>query len=118
MSCLQELFAPRGIVERNDVAVRKREALPLNPGVLAGEVPETVALRMNGLTLHADLLHGQKTGIFLDQRENYLAAARYAPRPGAGLLHLHRRIRTAPGGAMRNRGGGGQLRGGSCAWRG
>jgi len=64
-------------VERNDVAIRKREALPLQAGTLAGEVPERIAIRMNGLTLHTDLLHGQKTGIFLDQRENYLAAARY-----------------------------------------
>ncbi len=78
VSCLEELFAPRGIVERNDVAVRKREALPLQSSVLAGVVPEMVAVRMNGLKLHADLLHGQKTGIFLDQRENYIAAAKYA----------------------------------------
>lgn len=78
VSGLEELFAPTGIAERNDVAVRKREELPLQSGVLAGDVPETIALRMNGLTLHADLLHGQKTGIFLDQRENYPAAARYA----------------------------------------
>jgi len=78
VSCLEELFAPRGIVERNDVAVRKREALPLESGVLAGDVPDMVAVTMNGLKLHADLLHGQKTGIFLDQRENYVAAARYA----------------------------------------
>jgi 23S rRNA (cytosine1962-C5)-methyltransferase len=77
VSCLEEIFAPKGIAERNDVAVRKREALPLQTGILAGEVPDTVAVRMNGLQLHADLLHGQKTGIFLDQRENYLAAARY-----------------------------------------
>ncbi len=77
VSCLEELFAPKGIAERNDAAVRKREALPLQSGVLAGEVPETVAVRMNGLKLHCDLLHGQKTGIFLDQRENYIAAARY-----------------------------------------
>ena len=78
VSCLEELFAPEGIAERNDVAVRKREALPLQSGVLAGQIPETIVLRINGLTLHADLLHGQKTGIFLDQRENYIAAARYA----------------------------------------
>jgi 23S rRNA (cytosine1962-C5)-methyltransferase len=78
VSCLEELFAPRGMVERNDVAVRKREALPLQSSVLAGEIPELVAVEMNGLKMHADLLHGQKTGIFLDQRENYLAAARYA----------------------------------------
>ncbi len=37
-----------------------------------------MAIRMNGLTFQADLLHGQKTGAYLDQRENYLAAARYA----------------------------------------
>jgi 23S rRNA (cytosine1962-C5)-methyltransferase len=77
VSCLEELFAPKGIAERNDAAVRKREALLLHSGVVAGEVPETVVVRMNGLKLHCDLLHGQKTGIFLDQRENYIAAARY-----------------------------------------
>jgi 23S rRNA (cytosine1962-C5)-methyltransferase len=77
-SCLEELFAPKAIVERNDVSVRKRESLPLESGVLTGEAPEAVMAEMNGLTLYADLLHGQKTGIFLDQRENYVAAARYA----------------------------------------
>ncbi len=78
VNALQELFAPQGIVERNDVPVRKREALQLQSGVLSGEVPDIVAVEMNGLKLHADLVHGQKTGIFLDQRENYIAAARYA----------------------------------------
>ncbi len=78
VSALEEVFSPRGMVERNDVAVRKRESLPLVSGLLAGEAPELVAIRMNGLVLHADLLRGQKTGVFLDQRENYLAAARYA----------------------------------------
>ncbi len=78
VSAIEELIRPLGIVERNDVPVRKREALPLQTGILAGEVPGTVAIEMNGLKLHADLVHGQKTGIFLDQRENYLAAARYA----------------------------------------
>jgi 23S rRNA (cytosine1962-C5)-methyltransferase len=78
VSCLEELFAPKAIVERNDVSVRKRESLPLESGVLAGEAPDAVMVEMNGLKLYADLLHGQKTGIFLDQRENYVAAARYA----------------------------------------
>jgi 23S rRNA (cytosine1962-C5)-methyltransferase len=77
-SCLEEIFTPRGIVARNDVAVRLKEELPLDTTTLAGEVPEAVSLRMNGLALTADLLHGQKTGIFLDQRENYRAAAQYA----------------------------------------
>ncbi len=98
VSCLNELFEPLGIVERNDVAVRKREALPLTAGVLAGEVPDDAVIEMNGLELRADLLRGQKTGIFLDQRENYLAAARYArgraldcfTSTGGFALHLAR----------------------------
>ncbi len=75
---LQELFSPKGIVERNDAAVRQRENLPLLTGVFAGDIPESIGVEMNGLKFRADLIHGQKTGIFLDQRENYLAAARYA----------------------------------------
>jgi len=76
--CLVEQFTPRAVVERNDATVRKRESLPLVSGVLFGELPERALIHMNGLTLEADLLHGQKTGVFLDQRENYRAAARYA----------------------------------------
>jgi 23S rRNA (cytosine1962-C5)-methyltransferase len=84
LSCLEEIFHPRGIVGRNDVAVRAKEQLPLETAVLAGDVPETVDVRMNGLAMRADLLRGQKTGIFLDQRENYVAAAQYA-RGGKAL---------------------------------
>jgi 23S rRNA (cytosine1962-C5)-methyltransferase len=102
VSCLEELYAPKGVVERNDVAVRKLEALPLQSGVLAGEVSETVGVRMNGLKLYADLLHGQKTGIFLDQRENYIAAARYGrgraldcfTSTGGFALHLAQRCES------------------------
>ncbi len=78
LSCLTEMFSPAGIVARHDVPVRTKESLPLETRVLTGEIPERVAVRMNGLELYADLLRGQKTGIYLDQRENYLAAARYA----------------------------------------
>jgi 23S rRNA (cytosine1962-C5)-methyltransferase len=77
-SCLEEIFQPKGIVARNDVAVRSKELLPLETTILAGQIPDSVSVRINGLTLSADLLHGQKTGIFLDQRQNYRAAARYA----------------------------------------
>jgi 23S rRNA (cytosine1962-C5)-methyltransferase len=83
-SCLDEIFHPRGVVARNDVAVRAKEHLPLERSVVAGEVPESVTVRMNGFTMRADLLRGQKTGIFLDQRENYRAAAGYA-RGGKAL---------------------------------
>jgi 23S rRNA (cytosine1962-C5)-methyltransferase len=82
--CLTEIFQPRGIVARNDVAVRSKEQLPLETSILCGEIPDTVQLQINALTMHADLLHGQKTGIFLDQRENYCAAAHYA-RGGKAL---------------------------------
>ena len=78
VSCLEEIFQPKGIALRNDAAVRAKEQLPLRSAVISGEVPPAVTVEMNGLKLRADLLHGQKTGIFLDQRENYLAAARYA----------------------------------------
>jgi 23S rRNA (cytosine1962-C5)-methyltransferase len=82
--CLTEIFQPRGIVARNDGAVRSKEQLPLETSILTGEIPNSVPLKINGLTMQADLLHGQKTGIFLDQRENYRAAAHYA-RGGKAL---------------------------------
>jgi 23S rRNA (cytosine1962-C5)-methyltransferase len=78
LSCLDELLHPAGVVVRNDAQVRAREDLALESAVVSGDVPPAVPVVLNGLRLHADLLHGQKTGIFLDQRENYLAAARYA----------------------------------------
>jgi 23S rRNA (cytosine1962-C5)-methyltransferase len=76
--CLNQLLEPAGILARNDATVRKLEGLPQETTVLAGEVPERAVIEMNGLKLEADLLLGQKTGIYLDQRENYVAAARYA----------------------------------------
>jgi len=78
VAALVKLLSPRGIVLRNDASVRKKEELPLETVVAHGEIPSDVEVRMNGLQFHADLLHGQKTGNFLDQRENYVAAARYA----------------------------------------
>lgn len=76
--CLGELLSPAGILARNDASVRKLEGLPLEVVTLTGEIPERVHIQMNGLRLEADLLKGQKTGVYLDQRENYLAAARWA----------------------------------------
>ncbi len=78
VDCLNELLAPLGIVARNDASVRVKENLKLETTVLSGVVPERVKIHMHGLELEADLTHGQKTGVYLDQRENYLAAARYA----------------------------------------
>ncbi len=75
---LVELFEPRGIYERSDVAVRKKEGLPLRKGPVYGEFDPRVQIRENGLTLVADLENGQKTGYFLDQKANRLALRRYA----------------------------------------
>jgi len=75
---LEELFAPTGILARNDAAVRAQEELPREVRVLSGSIPAVVEFEMNGLRLQADLLTGMKTGSFLDQRENYVAAAKYA----------------------------------------
>ena len=74
---LNDLFRPRGIYERGDVAVRAKEGLPLESGVLSGEVPDKVQIRENGLVMSVDVKNGQKTGYFLDQKENRSAARRY-----------------------------------------
>jgi 23S rRNA (cytosine1962-C5)-methyltransferase len=75
---LEKEFAPRSILERNDVAVRNLEGLPEQSGVLAGEDVSEVVVEENGVKMCFDLMHGQKTGGFLDQRENRAAAANYA----------------------------------------
>lgn len=75
---LQEQFSPRGIVERNDVAVRALEGLEQTKGVLSGDLPKEVVVTINGLRFAFDLLEGQKTGGFLDQRENQRVAQIYA----------------------------------------
>jgi 23S rRNA (cytosine1962-C5)-methyltransferase len=69
---------PLGILARNDPKVRALEGLEQRVDVLAGEIPPTVAVREGPVEYAADLRHGQKTGLFLDQRENREAAARYA----------------------------------------
>ena len=78
VAALVEIFRPRGILERNDPRVRAREGLPSQVGVLQGEVPETVTVSENGVRFEADLRRGQKTGLFLDQRENHAMAREYA----------------------------------------
>lgn len=75
---LVELFSPKGILERNDPKVRLLEGLGQRVGVLYGEVPAEILAKENGITFMYDLAHGQKTGSFLDQRENHGAARRYA----------------------------------------
>ncbi len=75
---LVELFSPRGVLERNDPKVRLLEGLEQRVSVLHGEIPPEIPAQENGITFVHDLLKGQKTGSFLDQRENHRAARRYA----------------------------------------
>ena len=78
VDALVKEFAPKGIYERSDVAIRKKEGLEEITGVLYGEVPDYVQIVENGLHLAVNIRTGQKTGYFLDQKENRLAARRYA----------------------------------------
>jgi 23S rRNA (cytosine1962-C5)-methyltransferase len=75
---LVEMFKPLGIVERNDPKVRMLEGLEQRVSVLHGDIPGEILAKENGVTFVCDLAKGQKTGSFLDQRENHLAARRYA----------------------------------------
>jgi len=72
VEALVELFSPKGIIARNDVAVRTLEGLDETVEVLYGEIPETVEVEEHGLRFQVDLAGGQKTGHFLDQKENHL----------------------------------------------
>lgn len=78
VECLKDIFAPRAIIERSDVAVRQKEGLPLKKGVICGEDISRIETEENGLKLSIDLIDGQKTGYFLDQKENRFALRRYA----------------------------------------
>jgi 23S rRNA (cytosine1962-C5)-methyltransferase len=75
---LVDLLAPAGILARNDPRVRALEGLPQSIDVLHGDVPDSVMVREGPVEYDVDLRKGQKTGLFLDQRENREAAARYA----------------------------------------
>jgi 23S rRNA (cytosine1962-C5)-methyltransferase len=80
---LVEEFAPRAVIERNDVKVRSFEGLELVTGTLFGTAPEELQILQHGLRFLVAPLSGQKTGSFLDQRENRLAARHLAH--GRGL---------------------------------
>ncbi|MFY9646182.1 MAG: class I SAM-dependent rRNA methyltransferase [Terriglobales bacterium] len=78
LKTLREELQPAGIVERVEPRIRELEQLPpLDSGLRWGEKSAT-EVSMNGIRFHYEAFEGQKTGAFLDQRENYAAAARYA----------------------------------------
>lgn len=91
VDAMEEAFRPRGILLRNDSPVRRHERLPLGVELVRGEVPEDVEVEEDGVRYLAAPWSGQKTGAFLDQRENRVLAGRLAAEMGM----------SAPGGAIR-----------------
>ncbi len=67
---IQRLFNPRGIYERNDVPVRELEGMPQQKGFLSNEFDTKIIINENGLKFYVDIENGQKTGYFLDQKDN------------------------------------------------
>lgn len=75
---LVEIFNPKGIYERSDVPVRKKEGLEEFKGCIYGEVPDLIKIKENDIYLNVDCINGQKTGYFLDQKMNRYALKNYA----------------------------------------
>jgi 23S rRNA (cytosine1962-C5)-methyltransferase len=96
---LLQTNSPRSITLRNDVEVRALEGLPLEVATVWGELPPLVEVREGDVRLLVDIRGGQKIGLFLDQRENRIAASAYAQGEvldcfayqGSFALHLARR---------------------------
>lgn len=75
---LLECYNPRAIIERNEAKVRDMESLPRQAGLLYGTDPGEIIIEEGEVKFAVNLLEGQKTGAFLDQRENRIAAENYA----------------------------------------
>ncbi len=77
VQALKELFNPKGIYERSDASVRQKEGLQEVCQVLYGEVPKEIIIDENGIKMSVNVYDGQKTGYFLDQKENRFALRKY-----------------------------------------
>jgi 23S rRNA (cytosine1962-C5)-methyltransferase len=78
VTVLQQIFSPRAILERSDVATRKFEGLAEANEILAGKLEGPVSVNLNGLKFETDLVAGHKTGMYLDQQVNYQAVSQFA----------------------------------------
>jgi len=78
LTAVEEVLRPRTIVARNDSPMREREGLPRERAVLRGQIPPDPTVTIYGLDVVVDLLEGQKTGLFLDQIDNYPLIERMA----------------------------------------
>ena len=102
LQTLRDEFRPSGIVERVEARIRELEQLPQRASSLLWGEKTSTEIKMNGVRFHYDGLEGQKTGAFLDQRENYAAAARHAHGEALdafcyqGAFALHLSLQTAP----------------------
>ena len=76
-AAIVDVFGDIIVIERNDAAVRKAEGLELHKGVLRGTASQ-ITIEIEGVKIELDLLHGQKTGFYLDQRHNYGIVAGFA----------------------------------------
>jgi 23S rRNA (cytosine1962-C5)-methyltransferase len=102
---LSDQLKPAAIAERVDPRVRELEQLPPRTSALVQGEKSSTVVTMNGVRFHCEALEGQKTGAFLDQRENYAAAARYARGEaldvfcyqGGFALHLAERCTSVTG---------------------
>ena len=86
---LAELFKPKAIIERNEPASRILEGLQKQKGVLFGELPGALEIQEGEKHLFVDVLEGHKTGLYLDQSENHIAARRYAKGRLLDLFAYH-----------------------------
>ena len=73
-----DLFEAKNIIERNDAPVRQVEGLEARTGILSGAATSKIRIDINDIKFDVDLLHGQKTGFYLDQKDNYGIIAQYA----------------------------------------
>ena len=109
LETLRTHYGPKGVLARNDSPVRALEGLPQEVSALYGEVPERVPYREGSVTLFAAPYTGQKTGAFLDQRENHVYAGSLARGEMFGRFFVPRRFRLAACERASHRGAGGGL---------
>lgn len=104
IGALIDVFGPKGIYERSDVGVRLLEGLEERTGVLYGDCPTIIEIEENGLKLEVDIVEGQKTGYFFDQRENRAAIAPlmtgWGERSGIRLVNKDEAGTDIPAGAF------------------
>ena len=86
INSIKKVMKPKGIYERSDVENRTLEGVEQKTGVIFGEIPERVIMEDNGLKYNIDIIDGQKTGFFLDQRDSRKFIRKYLTKDTAYVL--------------------------------